>query len=173
MKKTLGVVAAAALAAMPMMGAIAADNIELEDQLTITVSDNCAFTRETGTGSYSATMAPNELNPSVGSSTYKVVCNNSKGYSVGAVFTGLNGDQTPTASKIEYSATTPTAGAGKWTASITNGNIAASAGVLMSNDGATAAAGDTETVTYKVGTTDNQAQGSYTGKATYTFVQAS
>ena len=170
---TLGV-AALGFAAAPVLGASAADNVELKDELTITVSDNCAFTRTSGTGSYSATMTPNALNESVGTSSYKVICNNSKGYSVGAVFTGLTGDQ-DTPSIISYSATTPTAGSGTWTAAKTtvSGNIAAENGTLMSNSGATSAAGDTETVTYKVSTTTTQAQGSYEGDATYKFVQAS
>lgn len=174
MKKLAIAGASLALAAMPVVGVFAADNISLEDSLTITVSDNCAFTRESGTGSYTASMAPNDLNASVGSSQYKVVCNNAKGYSVGAVFTGLTGNQT-TPETITYSATTPTAGSGTWTAAktVSAGNIAPSGGVLMSNEGTTSASGDTETVTYKVSTTSTQAAGSYTGKATYTFVQAS
>ena len=173
MKKLAIAASSVALAAMPVVGVFAADNISIDDNITITVSDNCAFTRETGTGTYTATMSPNALNANVGASTYKVICNNSKGYSVGAVFSGLTGDQT-TPETITYSATTPTAGSGTWTATktVAAGNIAASGGVLMSNNGTTPAAGDTETVTYQVSTTNTQAAGSYTGKATYTFLQA-
>ena len=116
-------------------------------------------------------MSTNALNASVGSSTFKAVCNNASGFSVSAVPTALSG----TGEAINYSATTPTAGSGTWTATKTEvaGNIAASNGVLMSSDGTTSADGLVETVTYQVSTRANQAKGDYEGKMTYTLTQNS
>ena len=170
MKKTLIAGAASlALAAMPVVGVFAADPAAIEDSITITVSETCTFERTTGNGSYTATMAVNALNASVGSSVFTAICNNANGFSVSATPTSLSG----TGEAITYSATTPTAGSGTWTATKTTvaGNIAAADGVLMTSAGVTAAAGQTETVTYKVSTRNNQAQGDYTGSIEYALTQ--
>lgn len=172
MKKTLIAGAASlALAAMPVVGVFAADPEPVVDNITITVSETCTLTRTSGNGNYTATMSTNALNASVGSSTFKAVCNNASGFSVGAVPTALSG----TGEAITYSATTPTAGSGTWTATKTEvaGNIAASSGVLMSTNSTTSAEGLTETVTYQVSTRANQAKGDYSGTMTYTLTQNS
>ena len=169
MKKLAIAGASLALAAMPVVGVFATDPAAVEDTITITVSETCTFTRTTGNGNYTATMSTNALNSSVGSSTFTAVCNNASGFSVSATPTALAG---PTGSDaINYSATTPTAGSGSWTATKTEvaGNIAATNGVLMTAAGTTT--GQTETVTYQVSTRANQAKGDYEGTMTYQLTQ--
>lgn len=168
MKKTIVAGAASlALAAMPVIGVFATDPEAIEDTITITVSETCTLTRSTGNGNYTATMSTNALNPSVGSSTFTAVCNNASGFSVSATPTALAG----TGEAITYSATTPTAGSGTWTATKTTvaGNIAATGGVLMSTN--TTTTGLTETVTYQVSTRPDQAKGDYEGTMTYQLTQ--
>ena len=157
------------LAVVPVMGAFAADPAAVTDTINITVDETCTFTRTTGNGIYNATMAVNALNPSVGSSTFTAICNNQDGFSVSATPTAISGD----GEAITYSATTPAAGDGTWTATKTNvaGNIAATDGVLMESSGPTPAAGQTETVTYKVSTRNNQAKGDYQGTIEYALTQ--
>ncbi|MBR3144024.1 hypothetical protein IKF12_02365 [Candidatus Saccharibacteria bacterium] len=167
MKKLAVLGASAVLAALPVVGVFATDPEAVEDTLTITVSETCTLTRTTGNGNYTATMSTNALNASVGSSTFTAVCNNATGFSVSATPTALTGD----GEAINYSATTPTAGSGTWTAAKTEvaGNIAATSGVLMSTNATTT--GLTETVTYAVSTRANQAKGDYTGTMTYQLTQ--
>ncbi len=169
MKKIAIVGASLALAALPMVGAFADNPPSVVDTITITVSETCTFTRTTGESTYTATMAVNALNPSVGTSTFTAICNNASGFSVSATPTALSG----TGEAITYSATTPQAGDGTWTATKSGqgGNIAATGGVLMTANGPTAAAGQAETVTYKVSTRNNQAKGDYTGRMTYALTQ--
>lgn len=167
MKKLAVLGASAVLAALPVVGVFATDPEAVEDTITITVSETCTLTRTTGNGNYTATMSTNALNPSVGSSTFTAVCNNASGFSVSATPTALSG----TGEAINYSATTPTAGSGTWTATKTevSGNIAATSGVLMSTNATTT--GLTETVTYQVSTRANQAKGDYEGTMTYQLTQ--
>lgn len=169
MKKLAIVGASLAFAALPMVGAFAADPAAVVDTIKITVSETCTFTRTTGEALYTATMAVNALNESVGTSVFTAICNNATGFSVSATPIALSG----TGEAINYSATTPTAGSGTWTATKSGqgGNIAASGGILMSANAPTAAAGQEETVTYKVSTRNNQAKGDYQGTMTYTLTQ--
>ena len=170
MKKTIIAGAASvALAAMPIVGVFAADPEPVVDTIRVTVDETCTLTRTTGTGTYTATMSTGALNPSVGSSTFTAICNNASGFSVSATPTALAG---PAGSEaINYSATTPIAGSGTWTATKTEvaGNIAASNGVLMTAAGV--ATGQTETVTYQVSTRADQAKGDYQGTMTYQLTQ--
>ena len=171
MKKLAVLGASAVLAALPVVGVFATDPEPVVDTITVTVSETCTLTRSTGNGTYTATMSTNALNPSVGSSTLTAVCNNAGGFSVSATPTALAG---PAGSQaINYSATTPTAGSGTWTATKTEvaGNIAETSGVLMTSAGVTT--GQTETVTYQVSTRANQAKGDYQGTMTYQLTQNS
>lgn len=170
MKKTIIAGAASAvLAAMPIVGVFADNPAPVVDNLTITVSETCTLTRSTGNGNYTATMSTNALNPSVGSSTFTAICNNAGGFSISATPTALTG----AGEAINYSATTPTAGSGTWTAtkSVVAGNIAATGGLLMTANGPTSAEGQTETVTYAVSTSATQAKGDYSGTMTYQLTQ--
>jgi len=169
MKKMAIVGASLVFAALPVVGVFAADPEPVIDNITITVDESCTLTRTTGGGNYTASMQTNALNPSVGSSTFTAICNNATGFSVSATPTALTGP----GEAINYSATTPTAGSGTWTGtkSTVAGNIAATSGVLMTASAPTAAAGQTETVTYQVSTRPDQAKGSYTGTMTYALTQ--
>ena len=172
MKKSIVAGAASlVLAAMPVVGVFAADPAALTDTLTVTVNESCTFTRTTGNGQYTQSMTAGALKTDFGSSTFTSACNNGKGYDIGAVFTSLS--HTGNAGEaITYSATTPTAGSGTWTAAIGgSSNIAATSGVLGSQNTQDPAGGRTYTVVYKVSTHDDQAQGTYQGTATYTLVQ--
>ena len=105
-------------------------------------------------------------------STLKAACNNGKGYTIGAEFTSLA--HTGNAGEaIAYSATTPTAGSGTWTATVDSSNIAATNGTIANTSTQDPAGGSTYTVNYTVSLHNDQAQGTYRGTATYTLTQKS
>ena len=177
MKKSLiagAGVAALAMAFVPFGLASATDITSMEDTLTITVEPTCSF--DAASHSYSATMTANDLNTNVGTTTMTIICNQYNGYAVTANMTSLSGNGS---NAISYSATTPTAGSGTWTAyntptvagtAGTAANIAATAdAAVISNSVHTSSTGDSSVIVYKVGTTNNQAAGAYTGTATYTL----
>lgn len=94
MKKLAIVGASVALAAMPVIGVFAADDIDVQDTIKVTVSPSCTF-RASGTGTldgiYTATGANGDtVNPSTSGDsgtnvhTFNVFCNNNKGYTVTA-----------------------------------------------------------------------------------------
>lgn len=173
MKKTFIVGAASlAFAALPVVGAFASDPAAVVDTLTVTVDESCTFDHDGSSGSYTKSMSAGQLDANFATSTFKATCNNGKGYTVGAAFTSLahtsNGGDA-----ITYSATTPTAGSGTWTASVSDTNIAASNGTLLNTTEQDPAGGTSRTVTYKVSTHNDQAQGTYRGTATYTLTQKS
>ena len=172
MKKSIVAGAASlVLAAMPVVGVFATDPAAVVDTLTVTVNESCNFEHDTGNnGSFTHAMAANALNANFGSSTFKAACNNGKGYDINAEFQSLA--HTGNAGEaIAYSATTPTAGTGTWTATVNSSNIAATGGKVASTSSQDPAGGSTYTVNYTVSTHDDQAQGTYTGTATYTLVQ--
>ena len=164
MKKALiAGVASVALAAMPLVGVFATDITTMTDTLTITIDPTCTF--DAASHAYTADMSANALNDSVGTTTMKVTCNVYNGYYVTAAFTSLAGNGS---NAITYSNVDPTAGSGTWTAALSASNLS-NGGRVMQNTVNTPAAGDSETITYKVSTTDNQAAGTYSGTATYTL----
>ncbi len=165
MKKTIIITTAVAVFAVAPAVSVFAACDPLEDDITVTITDTCTFTRSTGNGTYSASMQVGKLNASVGTSTFNIICNNANGYTVTATPTSITG----TGEAINYSATTPTAGSGTWTAynNTAEANIAATSGVLMSSNTVSPAAGASATVVYKVSTRDNQAKGAYSGSITY------
>lgn len=148
---------------------LASTPISISDQLEVVVEDACTLTRTSGSGNYTATMLPSELNNNFATSTYHVFCNDADGFKIDAAFTSLAGP----GEDITYSAENPTADSGTWTASVTTDgittNIPAENGTLMTNPGITAPDGQSATITYKVSTKNNQAAGTYTGTATYTL----
>ena len=173
MKKSLIIGASSlVLAAAPAISAFAASSnpTAVVDNLSVTVDEICTFTRNSGGSgaTISKTMTAGALNANFGSNTFKAVCNGGKGYSVTAVFSALSGS---VSGSIAYSATTPTAGSGTWTATVSSSNIAASGGKLMDTAGPDTSAGTSATVTYKVSTQSDIAQGTYTGTAKYTLTQ--
>ena len=180
MKKSLMAICAVSAfwASFPLVEVLAASRF-VDDEVTITISKSCNITRVGGSATITnSTLNLNDLNTNFGSNTYTVICNNSEGFTVNATFTPLELKvNNVTKATINYSATTPVAGSGTWTAYTSfgsGGNIAASDGVLMSSNITTDNVnGVSATVTYKVSTADNQAHGNYTGTATYTLSQNS
>ena len=172
-KQLIAGAASLALAAMPVVGAFAADPAEVVDTLTVTVDESCTFDHDGTGGSYTKAMEPGALDSAFATSSFKAMCNNGAGYTVSAVFTSL-AHLTNAGTAITYSAETPTAGSGTWTAQIEGGaNIAATNGVLMNTNQQDPVGGTTATVIYKVSLNDDQAQGTYRGTATYTLTQKS
>ena len=174
MKKTLIAGAASlALAVMPVVGAFAADPAAVVDTLTVTVDEACTFDHDGTSGSYTKAIEPGELDTAFATSSFLSMCNNGKGYTVSAEFTALN-HLSSAGDAITYSATTPTAGSGTWTAQIQGGsNIAATSGILINTDSQDPSGGTPVVVIYKVSLHDDQAQGTYRGTATYTLAQKS
>ena len=178
MKKTLGVVAAAAMAALPMMGAMAvdpttaADPAALTDTLTVNVNGICTFERTTGNGLYTKTMVAGALDSSFGAPTFTAKCNNSKGYKITAAFDGLT-HQGGDGETIAYSQTTPQEKSGTWTAKLSGqtDNLAASDAVVANTTEEDPAAGSAYAINYTVSLHDDQAQGTYVGTAVYTLTQ--
>ena len=171
-KHVIAGAASLALAALPVFGAFATDPAAVVDTLTVTVDEACTFDHDGSSGSYTKAMSAGQLDANFATSTFKAMCNNGKGYTVGAVFTSLthtsNGGD-----PITYSATTPTAGSGTWTASVSGSNIAATNGTLLNTNEQDPSGGTSRTVTYKVSLHNDQAQGTYRGTATYTLTQKS
>lgn len=174
MKKTLIAGAASfALASMPVIGVFAlTDPAAVQDTLTVTVTESCNFTREGGAAEITKTMQADELNSSFGSNTFKAACNNGKGYNITAAFEDLT-HSTNNGEAIEYKNTDPTKGSGSWTA-VTGTpatNLPKTGGYLGQRTSQDPAGGSTYTVSYKVSTHEDQAQGTYSGHAIYTLVQ--
>ncbi len=184
MKKSLIAGASAlalGMAVIPAAGVFAADITTMTDEITVTISGSCTF--NAGGTEYTKAMEANKLE-TVGTTAMKVTCNNAKGYAVTGTFTDLTGPEKKTTGneKITYSTTAATAGSGTWSATVTPtvGGVAqdatqpaASNGAIISSTTMTPAAGDSASIVYKVGTTNNQAAGSYEGTATYTLTAAS
>lgn len=160
------------LAAMPIMGVFAADGDPnpVTDNLTVTVEGICTFTRTNGNGSYTKTMEASKYDAAFATSTFKAVCNADDGYTVKATFTALTGS---VSGSIPFQTTTPSAGTSGWaTLKGTSGSTYVSNNTtLFSNSGADTSAGTSQAVTYRVATGSDIAQGSYTGRATYTLTQ--
>ncbi len=175
MKKSLiagAGIAALGLAVVPFAGVFAADITTMTDTINVTVADVCTF--DAASHSYTKAMTANTT-ADIDTTTMKVTCNNHTGYEVTGAYTALTGNGT---NKISFGESAPTAGTSSWAASaivtIDGGSPAAAAylknnGTVMSNTKQTVAAGDTAAITYKAGTSNNIAAGTYTGTATYTL----
>lgn len=183
MKKSLiatAGVAAFAVAAVPFIGASAVD---FTDTLNLTIDNNCAFTRQStahgtgetwspsGTSSDTLTGTKISLNTetTLGTSNYKVVCNNVDGYTVSVNASALNknaAEGDTTAASIPYGAA---AAVGYW--SLTSDGTGASYADNYVAHETTTTADESFTVTYKAYPAADQAAGSYTGTAEYTFAQ--
>ena len=174
MKKSIKIaslgVAALGFAAMPVAGVFASDNVDLTDTVTVTIGDNCSFTKATS-GDFTADMTVTDLEEfGTNASTYKVICNNSDGYTVTASFDGMTSNDTE--DTIPYSTSNPAAGTSAWGAYIDSGSTpVASSATVKQSSAATTSAGETFVAKYKVSTDNIQEQGTYSGTATYTFAQ--
>ena len=169
---TLGV-AALGFAAMPVLGASAAEgDITITDNLTVSVNPSCSFERGSGEGTYSLELSPNsDPTAFTGETNFTIKCNNAKGYKVTAAFNGLEGNQVSPAVKetIPYTTEALAKGTAGWSAFYNSGTTAVPAGQI--HVGSVTTTGDTFKMTYKAATAANQAAGVYTGTAVYTFAQ--
>ena len=181
MKKTLGVVAAATLAAMPILGVGAADLVTTQtDTLKITVNDSCelkyqstAHTNGSGTApgtwsgnTLSATIANNAADTNIGGTSFHVVCNDNGGYDVKVKTEALDGAEAGESIPYITAASAPAAGTSSW--GINNGT----AWILDEGVVKTAAAATDGTdfaVTYGVATSSTLAADTYEGDAVYTL----
>ncbi len=171
MKKALiAGTASAALATLPMVCAMAADPAAITDTIQVTVGETCTFESSyNGDHTYNLSMSVNDVKATTTGTTFTAICNNANGFTVSAVPTSIAG----AGEAITYSTSTPTAGSGTWTATVDDSEtIAATNGILMSENTPTSASGVSKTVKYTVSTHSNQAQGSYSGTMKYTLTQA-
>lgn len=198
MKKLAIVASSVALAAMPVVGVFAAtgdgvtstDNGSADsftDEINVTINTACTFVRQdytnggvqgnashkNGAGTWagdvlSKTVANSSLTD-LGSSQFKVVCNNTAGYSITVTTTGLTGQlpATGTRNSIPNNSTYTNAVSG-WSP-VFNGNK------LVDGDTVKTVAAptdnDTFEVSYSVGVSSTQQADTYSGSAQYTFAQ--
>lgn len=194
MKKLAIAGASLALAAMPVVGVFAADDVDVMDTIKVTVSPSCTF-RASGTGTldatYTATGVNGEtVNPSTSGDsgtnvhTFNVFCNNNKGYTVSATAQDLaNIDNASPAItdvftyKADLSGLTTASG---WHAQFTNvtsgvtatqlpdSNQGTSTGTIITRaNSTTATAGDSWTATYTAKIGSETKAGNYQGTITY------
>ena len=185
MKKSIIATGASAvvLAAMPVVGAFAADVTSQVDTLDITINATCTMdtvshapTSGVWDGNTLAkSVVAGALNENIGSTSFKIICNNQTGWNVSATATVLTG-KTTTGQNIplgnpeanvaawNYVSSTTTAGvtAGV-TGNTTNATKVAYAGDTTGNDG------DLFTVTYNVSTDHALSTQTYEGTITYTL----
>ncbi len=180
--------ASAVLAAMPVMGVFAATgdgattgSSAYTDNLNVTIDTACTFAREAytsggvennathknGAGTWAAdTLSKTVTNSSLtdlGSSQFKVVCNNTAGYKITVGTTGLTSGTNSIPNNTTYtnaiSGWSPVFG----TTKLVDGDTVKSVAATTDND--------TFEVSYSVGVSSTQQAGTYEGSATYTFAQ--
>ena len=174
MKKSIIAAGAAsvALAAMPVLGVFA-----IEDSISVTVSDYCVFQSSSADDAYSDTVAAGALKEfSTDAHPMVVAC--TKAYTITPTMTSLTATGLDASTAIAYSATAATAGSQTWSAAYTlsgdhTGSAAITSGTAISGTATTSTAGDTYTVAYKVGLSNAQPAGTYSGTATYVIQAAS
>ena len=183
-KKVIAGVLVAAFATIPAVGAFA----DFTDTINVTISPSCTLTRQAyssggvtnntshkngtggtwsttaGTDTLSATMSNGTTQANLGSSQFKVVCNNQAGYKVTVATTSLSvasGTQTAIPNNTTYSASvsgwSPVSGSTK----LVNGGT-------VKTEAATTS-GTTFEVSYGIGISSTQAAGTYSGTATYSL----
>lgn len=200
MKKSIIAASAAslALAAMPVVSTLAVTNGQsLQDTINLNITEVCTFTRGTtahaaGTtasgGSWSddaftATITPGEY-ASLAKSSYAVSCNDPDGYQVTVGTTGFTSSTVDsTAFPWAYSngGAIATDGDSMWFLTVTGTdapdastigtNLATNIITKRTKDTPAQNNNDTFDITYGVFVDNNQAAGSYTATATYTFAQ--
>ena len=184
---------AVALAAMPVVGVFAAGATtgasSYTDNLSITIETACTFARENyasggidgnashkngsgtwGTGASADTLSATVTNSSLtalGSSNFKVVCNNTAGYQVTVANSGLTSGGNSIPNNNTYtnaiSGWSPIYNGTKLVGDTTTPATVKSASTTTDND--------TFEVSYSVGVSSTQQAGTYEGSATYTFAQ--
>ena len=196
MKKLAIVASSVALAAMPVVGVFAADDLDVVDTIKVTVQPSCTF-RASGSSTLDATYTASgangaTVNPSTGSEnptnvhTFNVFCNNNKGYTVSATAQDLANIDSASpaiedtfAYKASLSGLTTTGGWNAAIAGVTSGVTAAqlpnsTAGtatgtIITRSNSTTATAGDAWTATYTAKIGSETKAGNYQGTITYTL----
>lgn len=181
MKKLAIAGVAAALAAMPVMG-VFADTMTITDNISVTVSSACTMATADGSSttvtgnSYSGSGAPGELvvlgtTGTASPTKINVQCNANNGYTLTPTFSVLTNGTA--AHNISYSGS-PEAAAGSktWTAYYSKNNGSATAFTTAAVSGGSTMT-DTYEFSYKVGLSNDQATGTYTGTAQYVLAAAS
>ena len=197
MKKLAIVASSVALAAMPVVGVFAADDLDVVDTIKVTVQPSCTF-RASGTGTLDGTYTASgangaTVNPSTSGEsgtnvhTFNVFCNNNKGYTVTATAQDLaNIDNASPAIedvfayKADLSGLTTTSGWHATIAATTSGLTAgqlpdsnqgtATGTVITRSNSTTATAGDAWTATYTAKIGSETKAGNYQGTITYNLV---
>lgn len=184
-------VASLAVAAMPVVGVFAADDLDVVDTIKVTVDSSCTF-RASGDGTLDGTYTAHgsngeTVNPSISGGTnvhtFNVFCNNNKGYTVTATAQALTNidNATPAiadtfAYKNDLSGLTTTSGWHAQFAASTDGVTAAQlpdAGtgtIITRANSTTATAGDAWTATYTAKIGSETKAGNYQGTITYNLV---
>ena len=183
MKKSLvvGTAVSLALAGVPVLGAFASET----DTVTVTVSASCTFARQAyssggvtnntshkngtdgtwsttaGNNTLSATRSNGTVTTALGTSQFKVICNNSAGYKVTVATTALTSGSLSIPSNTTYSASVS-----GWSPLV--GTTKQANGATVKTE-STTTSGTTFEVGYGVGISTTQAAGTYSGTATYTL----
>ncbi len=190
MKKLAIAASSVALAAMPVVGVFAVDDIDVVDTIKVTVDSSCTFrTSSDGTldGAYTAHGSNGQtVTPSVSGGTnvhtFNVFCNNNKGYTVTATAQALSNIDSATpaiadtfAYKADLSGLTTTSGWHAQFAPVTEGVSVtqlpdAGTGTIITRSGSTATAGDAWTATYTAKIGSETKAGNYEGTITYNLL---
>ena len=182
--------ASVVLAAMPVMGVFAeggatTGSSTYTDNLSVKIDTACTFARQaysTGgvenntthkndqgtwaTDTLSATVTNSSLT-SLGSSNFKVVCNNTDGYTITVATTGLtSGDNTIPNNDTYTNAVSGWSPVYSGTKLVGNTETPATVKTVEATTDI-----DTFEVSYSVGVSSTQQAGTYSGSATYTFAQ--
>lgn len=193
MKKSIIAAGAAsvALAAMPIVGAMA---VNFTDVIKTTVGETCTFSRGTvaspttthGTGTWTTDTADPtkdiltaatislDTETTIGTSNFKVVCNDPAGYQVTVGTNPLELPAHANTNSWNYNAggAAPSPiSASYWylTSSDPAADLSANQNIVAKKTVATAAAGEDFTVTYKAYAKTGQDAGTYSADVTYTF----
>lgn len=181
--------ASAVLAAMPVVGAFAAQQASVTDTVSLTVSSTCKMEASAATGSYNlGTSTVAHEYPSVTGTPMTITCNDQAGWSITATANALTAEGTD--QTIPFGAYAND-GESVWSAAIaTSGNdttnaviadtwddfsaTTANSTTIISADGVTGAkkgvSGLVVTPSYKAYGSAHQAAGTYSGTIIYTFV---
>lgn len=196
MKKLAIAGASLALAAMPVVGVFAVDDLDVVDTIKVTVQPSCTF-RASGTGTLDGTYTDSGVNgasvtPKTSGEqgtnvhTFNVFCNNNKGYTVSASaqdLTNIDSASPAIEDTFAYKASlSQTAGAaGEWHAQFAGVTAGVSAtqlpdstsgtasGTIITKTGSTVTAGDAWTATYTALIGTDTKAGNYQGTITYTL----
>ena len=172
MKKSIIAAGAAsvALAAMPVLGAFA----DIQDTITVTVSQYCTFQSSAANDSYTASVAAGglkEWTAAEDANPMAVACTTP--YTITPTMTSLADQNLDASTAIVYSATPATTGSKTWSAAYTLSGDHTGSGAITSGSAITGSAATTSTdgdvykISYKVGLDPAQPAGTYTGTATY------